>query len=176
MLPVARWSSILDVGSTPLARLVDRDALDASIGGRARLRIDVPAAWLEEGAEVELTAPGRLPCAGCGGGGCDACARSGVFRAPEAPGERVLHAHLPRAQASCAALALRIVQPFGPSSAIEHLVIELRVGPGPSAGVTRVAPPLTPSGGGAELPRRAVVTVALSVIALAVVLAALLGR
>ncbi len=156
---------------TPLARLVDRDALDASTGGRAHLRIDVPAAWIEEGAEVEVTAPGRLACAGCEGGGCDACDRSGAFRAPEDPGARVLTARLPLLRAPGAALAIRIVRPFGPASAIEHLVLELRSGPSPSAGVRRLEPPRAPLG--AALPWRALVAAAVVV---AAVLAAILGR
>jgi hypothetical protein len=161
------------VPPTPLARLVDRDALDASTGGRAHLRIDVPSAWLEEGAEVELTAPSRLPCAACAGGGCDACARSGAFRTPEDPGERVLHARLPLLRAPGAALALRIVQPFGPASVIEHLVLELRAGRSPSAGVKRLALPRAVPPRGAVLPWP---TFAAAAVVLAAVLAALLGR
>lgn len=161
---------------TPLARLVDRDALDATTGARAILRIDVPAAWLEEGAEVELTAPARLPCAACAGGGCDACARSGAFRAPEAPAERVVRVGLPGACAGLnpqAPVAIRLVRPFGPSSTIEHLVIELRRGTSPSAGVRRLAPPLALRPPGAALPWRAL---AAAVVVIAAVLAALLGK
>jgi hypothetical protein len=160
---------------TPLARLVDRDALDASRGARARLRIEVPAAWIEEGAVVEITAPGRLPCAGCEGGGCDACGRSGALRAPEDPADRVVSAGLPGAGAPRgASVAIRLVRPFGDRSAIDHLLVELRAGPTPSVGVRRLAPPPpAASPPGAALPWGAIAAAA---VAIAAILAALLAR
>lgn len=38
----------------------------------------MPAEWLAEGASIELELPRTLSCAACGGGGCDACGRSGA--------------------------------------------------------------------------------------------------
>jgi hypothetical protein len=35
--------------------------------------------WLTVGEVIELELPRNLACAGCGGGGCDACGRSGAI-------------------------------------------------------------------------------------------------
>jgi hypothetical protein len=48
-------------------------------GPDASHRIRVPRGWLTEGANVELELPRHLTCAGCEGGGCDACDRSGAI-------------------------------------------------------------------------------------------------
>ncbi len=42
-------------------------------------RIEVPEAWFEEGAHLEVELPQRLVCARCEGGGCDACGRAGAI-------------------------------------------------------------------------------------------------
>jgi hypothetical protein len=42
-------------------------------------RIRVRRAWLVVGEVVELELPRNLACASCGGGGCDACDRSGAI-------------------------------------------------------------------------------------------------
>ncbi len=42
-------------------------------------RIEVPEAWFEEGAHLEIELPQRLVCARCEGGGCDACGRAGAI-------------------------------------------------------------------------------------------------
>jgi len=42
-------------------------------------KVHVPNSWLSEGATIRLELPARLPCAACGGGGCDACGRSGAL-------------------------------------------------------------------------------------------------
>ena len=85
----------LDVGKSSLGRVVDPGALDLSAGPRARLSVEVPEAWLAEGADVAVTAPARLVCARCDGGGCDGCARSGALRSPE--GARLRASFPPRA-------------------------------------------------------------------------------
>jgi hypothetical protein len=61
-------------------------------------RIDVPGAWFEEGAGIEIEMPRRLACARCEGGGCDVCGRAGAFvlRGPEDVPEK-LSVTLPRA-------------------------------------------------------------------------------
>jgi hypothetical protein len=41
-------------------------------------KIRIPAAWLNDGATLELDLPRNLACAACSGGGCDACKRSGA--------------------------------------------------------------------------------------------------
>jgi hypothetical protein len=140
------------VGKSSLGRVLDPGALDASTGPRARLAVEVPAAWLAEGAELLVTAPARLPCARCDGGGCDACARSGALRAPESPDARVVRASIPPTPRP---VALRIPHPFGPDHAIEQLLLELRAGAAPSACVTRVPPPPKAQTRMAAAPRRA---------------------
>jgi len=42
-------------------------------------RIRVAAEWLEEGALIEFELPRNMKCAGCEGGGCDKCERSGAI-------------------------------------------------------------------------------------------------
>src|SRR6185503_19499681 len=48
-------------------------------GPDASHRIRVPRRWLQTGALVEIELPRNLTCAGCEGGGCDACDRSGAL-------------------------------------------------------------------------------------------------
>ena len=123
------------MGKTSLGRVLDPKALDASAGPRARLRVQVPAAWLAEGADLVVTAPARLACARCEGGGCDSCARSGALRAPESAGARVVRTRVP---VSDRAIAVRIPRPFGADHAIEQLLLEVALGASPSAGVARM--------------------------------------
>jgi hypothetical protein len=61
-----------------LGRVVNAD-LDCPRGPDAVHRIRVPRRWLETGALVEIELPRNLTCAGCEGGGCDACDRSGAL-------------------------------------------------------------------------------------------------
>lgn len=42
-------------------------------------RVKVRREWLLKGELVELELPRNLACASCGGGGCDACGRSGAI-------------------------------------------------------------------------------------------------
>jgi hypothetical protein len=42
-------------------------------------RVKVRREWLSVGEVVELELPRNLACAACGGGGCDACGRSGAI-------------------------------------------------------------------------------------------------
>jgi|SRR6185437_15595228 len=161
----------MHVGKTSLGRVTDPDALSTGAGPRARLSVEVPEAWLAEGADVAVTAPARLVCARCDGGGCDGCARSGALRSPE--GDRVVHASFPASPRSLGprGLALRIPHPFGAGHAIEQLLLELRPGAAPSPCVARVTRPPTGSPGRLRL--------AWPVAAIAIVAAllfALLGR
>jgi hypothetical protein len=129
------------MGKRALGRVLDPSALDACPGPRARLSIEVPASWLAEGAELRVTAPARLVCARCDGGGCDACARAGALRSPAEAADRVVRARLPSALGGDPpAIALRIPDPFGPEHEIAQLVLEVRSAARPSACVSRVAP------------------------------------
>ena len=161
----------MSVGKRSLGRVLDPSVLDACPGPRARLSVEVSAAWLSEGADLVVTAPARLVCARCDGGGCDACARTGALRAPEGAGDRVVRATLaptPRA------VALRIPHPFGADHAIDQLLLELRPGAAPSAGVERVAR-VAPSGEAAAPAGRLPWPVVAAAV-VAAVLFALLGR
>ncbi|MFT3767051.1 MAG: hypothetical protein QM820_16255 [Minicystis sp.] len=133
----------------PLGKVTDREALDACDRGWARLRVEVEAAWLSEGAELEITAPGRLPCARCDGGGCDACGRSGVLRAPEDTAARVIEVSVPAQQEGSEGVALRIPDPFGVDHAIGQLHVELRAAASASPSVRRIEaeppPPAAPA-------------------------------
>jgi hypothetical protein len=130
--------SVTTQGVDSLGRVTDPSALEACARARARLRVEVPAAWLEEGAAIELTAPARLCCARCDGGGCDGCGRSGVLRAPAEEGDRRIEALVP-ALAGRAGVALRIPEPFGPEHPIAQIVLEICAAEGASAGVRRMA-------------------------------------
>jgi hypothetical protein len=54
-------------------------------------RVKVRREWLTVGEVVELELPRNLACAACGGGGCDACGRSGAItmRSRDEPAEVV---------------------------------------------------------------------------------------
>lgn len=128
------------------ARLLDPEALDAKRSPRARVSIIVLAAWLREGARLELTLPSKLRCDLCDGGGCDLCGRSGAYRAPE-EGKKVALT-LPRVTDDY--LALRVTNPFGDQEPA-LLVVRLAAGPEASASVTWVGPnhdvePVAPPG------------------------------
>ncbi|MGZ3448549.1 MAG: hypothetical protein ACXVEF_03070 [Polyangiales bacterium] len=117
------------------ARLLDPAALDKKRTPRGRLSIVVPTKWLREGARLEVDLPAKVRCDLCDGGGCDACGRSGAYRAPEERGP--LAVTLPRV--SDDVFALRLTNPFG-----EHepalLVVRVAGGVESSAGVRWVAP------------------------------------
>ena len=87
-----------------LAKVVDT----STDGTAGEAEVAVPRAWLAAGATVEVTLPQRLRCHECGGGGCDGCERSGVFRLPESDEERRLEFPLPNA-----ACVLRLRDPVG---------------------------------------------------------------
>ncbi|MBI2388533.1 MAG: hypothetical protein HYV09_02855 [Deltaproteobacteria bacterium] len=128
------------------ARLLNPAALDAKKSPRARVSIVVPTAWLREGARLELAVPAKLRCDLCDGGGCDACGRSGAYRAPEEGAKVALT--LPRVTDDF--LALRVTNPFGDREPT-LLVVRLAAGVEPSAGVTWVGPnhdvePVVPPG------------------------------
>ncbi|HYJ08820.1 MAG TPA: hypothetical protein VEX18_07415 [Polyangiaceae bacterium] len=61
-----------------LARVTSR-AVEGPRGPDVLHRVRVRRAWLTVGEVVELELPRNLACAGCGGGGCDTCGRSGAI-------------------------------------------------------------------------------------------------
>ncbi len=158
-----------------LGRVLDPGALDACEGARARLSIEVPAAWLTQGAELVINAPARLACARCDGGGCDACARSGVLRVPVDARDRTLRVTHPAASEP-RGIALRIPDPFGPEHEIAQLLLEVRAAAHPSASVTRIVPPPQPSGLAADLAAGHIPFPILAAAVIAAVLFALFGR
>jgi hypothetical protein len=122
-----------------LGRVLDPSALDRSTGPKGRLEITLPARWIEEGAEIEIVAPKLVTCARCDGGGCESCRRSGAIRLAADPIARTVTTVLP--QRDAASFALRLLHPFGPSAPLEQLIVEVRVGEAPSAGVSRLDAP-----------------------------------
>lgn len=123
---------------------MDPEALAVESGARGRMRIELPPAWLAEPCAIEVTVPPRLVCARCDGGGCDGCHRSGAVCAPPDKAARTVRVALPRAGS---AVALRIVDPFGPEGGIAQLLLEVRAGAVASPGVTRcIATPARPRG------------------------------
>ncbi|HZF49589.1 MAG TPA: hypothetical protein VE093_13110 [Polyangiaceae bacterium] len=123
-----------------LGQVIDPEALDASAGARGRLRVEVPAAWMNEGSAIEVAVPARILCDRCDGGGCDGCGRSGALRAPDDPRGRAVRLQVPAG--SGGGVAVRIVRPFGDEAAIEQLIVEVRAGASPSPGVVRRSPAL----------------------------------
>ncbi len=61
-----------------LARVTSR-AVEGPRGPDVLHRVRVPREWLSAGEVIELELPRNLACAACGGGGCDACSRSGAI-------------------------------------------------------------------------------------------------
>jgi hypothetical protein len=64
--------------SEVLARVTSR-AVEGPRGPDVLHRIKVRREWLIVGEVIELELPRNLSCAGCGGGGCDTCGRSGAI-------------------------------------------------------------------------------------------------
>ncbi len=154
-----------------LGRVLDPRALDEGAGPRGRVQITVPAAWLAVGCRVEILVARRLACARCDGGGCDACGKSGVLRAPDDEAARRLEITLPGTTNE--AVALRLADPFG-AGLVDQLIVEIRAGKA-SPGVTRIPEP--PPEGAVPLPPFAWRGVILAAIATAAaILVAVLAR
>jgi hypothetical protein len=95
--------------------------------------------WLVTGEVIELELPRNLACAACGGGGCDACGRSGAItlRSREEPAE-VVEVTLPARPADdvpdSRGLTLRIPEQGGlpaPGSELPRGLLLLTVVPSP---------------------------------------------
>ena len=76
--------------SEVLARVKSR-AVEGPRGPDVLHRVKVRREWLAIGEVIELELPRNLACAACGGGGCDACGRSGAItlRTRDEPAEVV---------------------------------------------------------------------------------------
>ena len=76
--------------SEVLARVKSR-AVEGPRGPDVLHRVKVRREWLAVGEVVEIELPRNLACATCGGGGCDACGRSGAItlRQRDEPAEMV---------------------------------------------------------------------------------------
>ncbi len=71
--------------------------------------IEVPVAWFEAGATLQIQLPRLLQCARCEGGGCDACGRRGAFEQQAAGIVSQVEIVLPKQPAdSCAPVKLRL--------------------------------------------------------------------
>ncbi len=102
-------------------------------------RVKVRREWLTVGEVVELELPRNLACATCGGGGCDACGRSGAItlRKRDEPAE-VVEVTLPARSGDelpdSRGITLRIPEQGGlpePGSDLPRGVLLLTVVPSP---------------------------------------------
>jgi hypothetical protein len=129
---------------------------DRPRGPDAQLAVTVPESFLLEGATIEVEVPRNLSCATCGGGGCDACERSGAVsaRGRNDPVEKVeitLPKPAPKDDGATAprAVILRIPEHGGLAAAESNLprgnlLLTVRAGETLSKGVTRLPGPSVP--------------------------------
>ncbi len=124
--------------SEVLARVKSR-AVEGPRGPDVLHRVKVRREWLVVGEVVELELPRNLACATCGGGGCDACGRSGAItlRKRDEPAE-VVEVTLPARSADelpdSRGITLRIPEQGGlppPDSDLPRGVLLLTVVPSP---------------------------------------------
>jgi hypothetical protein len=125
---------------TALGRVLLDDELTGPRGPDGRLRLRVPAEWLSEGARIELELPRMLACAGCDGGGCDGCGRSGAI---ETRGRREL-AELLEIELPCStqSVPLRLPRRGGLGEGELGrglLLLTVSAGDPPSEGLTRLS-------------------------------------
>jgi hypothetical protein len=126
--------------SEVLARVKSR-AVEGPRGPDVLHRVKVRREWLVVGEVIELELPRNLACAACGGGGCDACGRSGAItlRKRDEPAE-VVEVTLPIRAGDDApdsrGITLRIPEQGGLpelGSELPRGVLLLTVVPGPDA-------------------------------------------
>ncbi|MEY2929263.1 MAG: hypothetical protein RL033_12 [Pseudomonadota bacterium] len=71
--------------------------------------IEVPVAWFEAGATLQIQLPRLIQCARCEGGGCDACSRRGAFEQQAAGIASEVAIVLPKQAAEgCTSVKLRL--------------------------------------------------------------------
>lgn len=113
--------------------------LDGPRGPDVLCEVVVPGPWLASGERIQIDLPGRLTCAACSGGGCDACGRSGALELP--PREGPLELTLPTQLEPAALVRVRIPGCGGasPDAALGRgqLILSVRAGDEPSRGVRR---------------------------------------
>ncbi len=155
---------------TELARVFDESEITRIPGGRASFEISVLEGWANRTCEIDV--PRRLACATCEGGGCDACERRGAYRLEESDDERRVDVRLPSVLAG--RTRIRIGQPFGATSVIGVLLLDVVLGEEPSPCCTVVPEPEQPLARADDAaPARmnpALVGVAIGVAALVIVL------
>jgi hypothetical protein len=129
------------------------------------LSLRVPARWIEQSATLEIELPRNLACATCSGGGCDACGRSGAvsLRGRKEPVE-IVQVTLPRGEITLSessdrpkVLRLRIPERGGLSETESdlprgHLLLSIRVGDEPDAGVAKVRRSIVPPPAAKSIP------------------------
>jgi hypothetical protein len=166
-------------------------ALDVPRGPDVIHRVRVARDWLESGATIEFELPRNLSCAACGGGGCDACERSGAISLRgrnELP--ELVRITLPKPRPGAdppssgrRGITVRIPERGGLAEdpALPRGVLLLRVtsGEAPDAGISRVRrtePPLAAEPAAArEKPRRRISWPVAAAIVLVLLLIALLA-
>jgi hypothetical protein len=126
-------------------------------GPDVQMAVTVPEQWMAAGATLQIALPRNLACATCGGGGCDACERSGAvsLRGRKEPTETV-EVTLPApgsvdgpSSSSVRVVVVRIPDRGGlPLVDSElprgNLLLSIRTGPEAAPGVTRLAKPSLP--------------------------------
>lgn len=115
--------------------------LEIPRGPDVSFEIAVPAEWIARGEMLVIAWPRRATCRACGGGGCDACGRSGAFTLQRASSEEPLEVKLPALDPSPPLLTIRLPSLGMPSGTSErpngHLFLEVRAADRPSPGVAR---------------------------------------
>lgn len=126
-------------------------------GPDVQMTVTVPEQWMAAGATLEIDLPRNLACAVCGGGGCDACERSGAvsLRGRKEPTETV-EVTLPApgsvdrpTSSTVRVVVVRIpdrggLPPVGAELPRGNLLLSVRTGPEAAPGVTRLAQPSLP--------------------------------
>jgi hypothetical protein len=145
------------MGSKVLGRIVSVG--DGPRGPDVQMNLSVPEDWILTGATLEIELPRNLACASCGGGGCDACERSGAvsLRGRNDPVESVevtlqsssVSDDVPSSRTR--RIVVRIPErgghaPLGGSAPVPrgNLLLSVRAGPAPPRGVKRLAGPSIP--------------------------------
>jgi hypothetical protein len=141
--------------SEPLAR-ISLD-VDGPRGPDVLCEIVVPAEWFTDGRRLQIDLPGRLTCANCSGGGCDACGRSGALETPKV--EEPLELTLPSSAGSLGRFRVRIPGLGAESGeaglARGHLLLTVRAGEPVSRGVSALPSEALPNDSLASEPFKA---------------------
>jgi hypothetical protein len=132
-------------------------AMERPRGPDVQMVVAVPEDWIASGATLEIQLPRNLACAACGGGGCDACERSGAvsLRGRKEPIETVeVTLPSPRTVDEFPARTARVVvvripdrgglAPSGHELPRGNLLLSVRSGTEPGRGVSRLAQPSMP--------------------------------